>query len=117
MDTHAQSPTRRITLGADRSYDKAAFVGALRDQLVSPHVAQHTTRRASGIDGQTTCHAGYITSQQIRKWAERVLGWLKTVRLLRKDKLRAMQRRGWHFAVVVAAYNLMRIWNLMAVAT
>jgi hypothetical protein len=38
---------RRITLGADKSYDTRDFVAALRGLAVTPHVAQHTTKRAS----------------------------------------------------------------------
>ncbi|WHZ14390.1 MAG: Transposase [Nitrospira sp.] len=113
----AQAPTRRITLGGDKHYDTAAFVDALRKRQVTPHVAQHTTRRASAIDGRTTRHPGYTISQQKRKRVEEVFGWLKTVGLLRKVKLRGVQRVGWLFTFVVAAYNLVRIRNLVAVAS
>ena len=34
----------RITLGADKNYDIAAFVEALREMDVTPHVAQNNTR-------------------------------------------------------------------------
>ncbi|WP_459665610.1 transposase, partial [Novosphingobium sp. 11B] len=33
----------RITLGADKNYDTAAFVEALREMDVTPHVAQNNT--------------------------------------------------------------------------
>lgn len=74
----AQAPSRRITLGGDRNYDTAAFVEALRERQVTPHVAQHTTRRRRAIDGRTTRHPGYAVSQQKRKRVEEVFGWLKT---------------------------------------
>jgi transposase len=112
----AQALTRRITVGGDKNYDTAAFVDALRERHVTPHVAQHTTRRTSAIDGRTTRHPGYAISQQTRKRVEEVFGWLKTVGLLRKVKLRGVQRVGWLFTFAVAAYNLVRIRNLVAVA-
>ena len=48
-----------ITLGADRGYDAAHFVEALRTLNVRPHVAQNTSRRRSAIDKRTTRHPGY----------------------------------------------------------
>ena len=54
--------TQRITLTADNNYDTAAFVDALWARQVTPHVAQHTTRRTSAIDGRTTRHPGYAIS-------------------------------------------------------
>jgi hypothetical protein len=113
----AQFPTRQITLGGDKNYDTAAFVDALRGRRVTPHVAQHTTRPTSAIDGRTTRHPGYAVSQQKRKRVEEVFGWLKTVGLLRKVKLRGVRRVGWLFTFAAAAYTLVRIRNLVAVAT
>src|SRR5206468_4022644 len=42
------------TLGADKSYDTRDLVDGLRGLAVTPHVAQHTTKRSSAIDGRTT---------------------------------------------------------------
>ena len=53
---------RRITLGADKGYDVAAFVDALRERAVTPHIAVdgHPTRtgkrRKTRIDRRTTRH-------------------------------------------------------------
>lgn len=112
----AQAPPGRITLGGDKNYDTAAFVEALRTRQVTPHVAQHTTGRTSAIDGRTTRHPGYAISQQKRKRVEEVFGWLKTVGLLRKVKLRGVQRVSWLFTFAVAAYNLVRMRTLAGVA-
>src|SRR5438045_603741 len=46
-------------------YDSADFVMALRDQAVTPHVAQHTNGRRSAIDESTAGHPGYAISQRI----------------------------------------------------
>jgi len=109
--------TRRITLGGDKNYDTAAFVQDLRALQITPHVAQHTTNRASAIDGRTTRHPGYAVSQQKRKRVEEIFGWLKTVGLLRKVKLRGVRRVGWLFTFAAAVYNLVRLRNLVEAAT
>jgi transposase len=109
----AQAPSRRITLGGDKNYDTHQFVQDLRARQVTPHVAQHTTNRTSAIDGRTTRHPGYAISQQKRKRVEEVFGWMKTVGLLRKVKLRGVPRVGWLFTFAAAVYNLVRIRNLV----
>ena len=63
IEPHADRP-RAITLGADKGYDAADFVEELRTLNVRPHVAQKC--RHSAIDGRTSRHAGYATSQRIR---------------------------------------------------
>jgi transposase len=108
---------QRVTLGGDKNYDTHAFVQDLRAVQVTPHVAQHTTNRASAIDGRTTRHPGYAVSQQKRKRVEEIFGWLKTVGLLRQVKLRGLQRVGWLLTFAAAVYNLVRMRNLVEVAT
>jgi transposase len=58
------------TLGADKAYDARACVATIRECGVTPHVAQNTNGRRSAIDRRTTRHAGYSTSQRIRKRVE-----------------------------------------------
>jgi IS5 family transposase len=108
---------RRATLGADRAYDTRDFVKKMRDLAITPHVAQNTSNRHSGIDGRTTRHEGYALSQRKRKRVEEVFGWLKTVALQRKTRFRGPDRVGWMFTFAAAAYNLVRMRNLMAQAT
>jgi transposase len=102
----------QVTLGADKGYDTHAFVQALRELTVTAHVAQHTSKRSSAIDGRTTRHAGYLVSQQKRKLVEEIFGWLKTVGLLRKTRHRGVRRVDWIFTFTAAVYNLVRIRNL-----
>lgn len=104
---------RRITLGADKGYDTQEFVEALQELKVTPHVAQNNTSRASTIDGRTTRHEGYKVSQRIRKRVEEVFGWMKTVGNYRSPKYRGTDRVGWHFTLVAAAYNLVRMRNIL----
>lgn len=106
----------RITLGADKGYDVRSFVGELRQQGVTPHVAQNTTNRRSAIDIRTTRHPGYAQSQSCRPKIERVPAWLKNVAKLGKVKLRGRPRVDWLFVMGLAVFNLVRIRNL-AVAT
>jgi transposase len=106
----------RITLGADKNYDTAAFVAALREMDVTPHVAQNKTNRRSAIDGRTTRHPGYGLSQKIRKRIEEVFGWAKTCGNMRKTRHRGQDRVGWTFTLTAAAYNLIRLPKLLACA-
>jgi transposase len=104
------------TVGADKGYDTAGFVAALRDDRLTPHVAQNTTRRHSAIDGRTTRHPGYAVSQQRRKRVEEIFGWAKTVGLCRQMRHRGLRRVHWMFTFALAVYNLIRIRNLTWVA-
>ena len=111
---HADRP-RAVTLGADKGYDAADFVEELRTLNVRPHVAQK--RRHSAIDGRTTRHAGYATSQRIRKRIEEAFGWIKTIAGLRKTRFVGRGRTGWAFTFAAAAYNLVRLPKLLAEAS
>ena len=106
----------RITLGADKNYDTAAFVAELRRIKVTPHVAQNNTNRRSAIDGRTTRHPGYTASLRIRKRIEEIFGWAKTNGGLRKTRHRGQDRVGWTFTLTAAAYNLVRLPKLLATA-
>ncbi len=44
---------------------------------------------------------------------EEIFGWLKTVGLMRKSRHKGVNRVGWMFTFTVAAYNLVRIRNLV----
>jgi transposase len=106
---------RRATMGGDKAYDTRDFVSGSRAAKVTPHVAQNNTRRKSAIDRRTTRHIGYEISQRKRKRIEEIFGWLKTVGLLRKLQHRGLSKVRWMFKFTVAAYNLVRIRNLVAV--
>jgi transposase len=110
----ADLPGARVTLGGDKGYDCRDFVDELRRMQVTPHVAQHTRNRRSAIDARTTRHAGYAISQRTRKRVEEIFGWMKTVGLLRKLRHRGGPKVGWIFRFTAAAYNLVRMRNLVA---
>jgi IS5 family transposase len=103
----------RVTLAADKGYDTREFVATLRGFAVTPHVAQNQSGRASAIDRRTTRHPGYAVSQRARKRVEEIFGWMKTVGLMRKTRHKGLSRVGWTFTLTAAAYNLVRIRNLL----
>jgi hypothetical protein len=107
-------PGKRVTLGGDKNYDTREFVGELRGMNITPHVAQNTTNRRSAVDERTTRHAGYEVSQRKRKRVEQSFGWMKMVGMLKKVKLRGIDKVGWLFTFTGAAYNLCRLRNLLA---
>ena len=106
---------RRVTVGADKAYDTRDFVVECRNMTVTPHVAQNVKRSGgSAIDERTTRHDGYIVSQRKRKRVEECFGWLKTIALMRKVRHRGIAKVGWIFTFAAAAYNLVRMRNLLA---
>ena len=99
----------RVTLGADKGYDTQDFVTMCRHMNVTPHVAR---RKTSKLDGRTTRHAGYQTSQRIRKRVEEIFGWVKTVGGGRKLRYRGVERNRLWWELTAAAYNLLRMAKL-----
>src|SRR5229473_3205643 len=100
---------RRLTLGADKGYDRKELVQEMREHRVTPHFARKQT---SIIDQRTTQHPGYALSQRKRKRVEEIFGWVKTVGGLRKTRHRGVARVDWMFSLALAAYNLVRMRNL-----
>ena len=104
----------RVTVGGDKGFDTADFVRECRNIWVTPHVAQNLGRRGgSAIDSRTTRQEGYVISQKKRKRIEECFGWLKTIALMRKVRHRGTLKVDWIFTFACAAYNLVRMRNLM----
>ena len=106
------------TLGADKGYDTAGFVKAMRQAKVTPHVA--AKKVGSAIDGRTTRHAGYAVSLKKRKLVEEIFGWAKTVGGLRKTRFIGLAKVTAQTVLTFACYNLTRMatlfgWRLSAV--
>lgn len=123
VDSLPERGGRRITLGADKAYDVAAFVTDLRRRSVTPHIAVdgHLTktgkRRKTLIDRRTLRHAGYAISQRCRKRIEEVFGWIKSAAGLTQVKLRGRAKVETAFTLALAAYNLIRLPRLLAEAS
>jgi transposase len=109
----------QVTLGADKGYDVQGFIAELRRLRVTPHIAADRrvsktgVVRHSAVDGRTTRHPGYATSQRKRKRIEEVFGWVKSAAGFRQTKHRGRDRVGWCFALATAAYNLIRLPRLL----
>jgi IS5 family transposase len=100
-----------------QGYDTRDLVAKLRARDITPHVAQNTAGRRSAIDGRTTRHVGYATSQRIRMKVEEIFGWLKTVGGLRKTRYRGLEKVDFVGYLVGAAYNLVRLARMVATPT
>lgn len=117
IEAHDPGSERRITVGADKGYDTAAFVADLRAMCVTPHVAQINKGRASAIDARTTRHSGYAISQKTRKLVEEPFGWRKTIGGLARPMWRGTQRMGFVFTFTMAAYDLICLPKIFAKAS
>ncbi len=104
----------RITLGADKGYDAEDFVNELRSMRVVPHVAAKA--KGSAVDGRTTRHPGYAASLRVRKRIEEAFGWAKAAAGFSRTRHRGLARVGWQFTLAMAAYNLVRLPKLLALA-
>jgi transposase len=114
LDQAADRGFRPRTVAADKLYDVREFVADLRLRGLTPHVAQNTSRRRSAVDGRTTRHPGYAASQLVRRRIEEIWGWMKTVGAFRRTRYRGVARTALAAYLVGAAYNLVRIANLLA---
>ena len=98
----ADDDGEELALGADKAYDVEAFVQALKDRSVTPHIAVdgHLSKtgkpRKTAIDNRTLRHAGYAISQRCRKRIEEVFGWIKAQAGLAKVKFRGRGSGGCH---------------------
>lgn len=117
LDRHHRG-RRRITLGADKAYDVAAFIGELRQRKVTPHIAVNGALSKLGrvrrtvLDGRTLRHRGYGKSQRHRKRIEEVFGWIKAQAGFAKTKVRGLRKVDNAFTMMAAAYNLRRLASL-----
>ena len=78
------SGSRPLSVGADKGYDTRDFVAECRELNITPHVARK--KRWSAIDGRTTRHEAYRSSQKVRKRVESIFGWMKTVGGFRRSR-------------------------------
>lgn len=117
LEQTTRRPGRRITVGADKGYDTHGCVHQLRAFGATPHVSQnHARRGGSAIDDRTTRHVGYQQSLHARPRIEPAFGWIKTIGLLRKVKLRGLAKVDALFLFASAAFNLLRLPKLLTPA-
>jgi IS5 family transposase len=102
------------TLAGDKGYDTREFVAECRKLGVTPHVAQNINRDGgSAIDVRTTRHAGYLSSQRIRKRIEESFGGSKDGRPLRKMRLRGFGNAGFMALLTIGCHSLLRVVKLL----
>jgi transposase len=96
-----------VTLGADAGYTTGPFVKECIAAQIEPHVADRDHFMAS-----RKYPGGYPISQTVRKRIEQIFGWAKTCGGVRKLKTIGLPKAQFHFTLVAAAYNLLRITKL-----
>ncbi len=117
---------RPSTLGADKGYDAGPFLVELERRWVEPHVAI----KAGKIDPlgdrsdegtwarwfvrSEQRRAAFRKSQRRRKLVEEFFGWAKTVAGMRRARHVGREKIRQCFELAAAAYNLVRMKNLLA---
>jgi transposase len=106
---------KRITLGADASYQEEEFIQALRERKVAPHIHEYVKGNLDKncLTKRERNDKRRAISQKKRKLVERSFGWSKSNRLLRQVKLRGLQRVDWFHRLTMVAYNLTRMCRLI----
>ena len=107
-----REPDRPITVGADRGYDAAEFIQSLQDMSMVPHVAAKT--RGSAVPEAIKETEDYAVSLRRRKMIEEAFGWVKEIGTLGRVMLRGLDRLRGEVLLNFAAYNLIRLGNLLA---
>ncbi|MGC2192361.1 MAG: IS5 family transposase [Candidatus Dormiibacterota bacterium] len=108
---------RGCTLGADKGYDTRDFVDRCREMGVAPHIAMRESWWANGHLARLQGTRGYQASQRKRKRVEEIFGWAKTVGGGRKLRYLGVERNRLWAELTAAAFNLVRMSNLVAVST
>jgi hypothetical protein len=119
LDKMARIPTaagpKPITLGADKLYQEEKFIEGLRQRKIAPHVAEYekaSLHWPNFLNQAERNDAGFAISQKKRKLVERVFGWGKLDSIMRKFKLRGVERIDWLFRLLATANNLVRMVKL-----
>jgi len=105
-----------ITLGADKYYQEAWFITALRQRKVIPHVAEYEPGKntwKNSLTDEERQHPGFTISQAKRKLVEKIFGWGKLDSILRQVKLRGEKKIDWFFRLLATAANLVRMVKLI----
>ena len=110
------------TLGADAGYDDGDFLDALEMSDITPHVAIREGRIVAEDDaGQARRRArrrmatmAYAISQRLRKRAEEIFGWCKTIGGLMRARFVGRWKIQMQCEITGAAYNLLRMSRLLA---
>ena len=116
MKAGAEPPAgKRWTLGADKLYQEQKFIEGLRQRKIAPHVAEYEAcaNWPNWLTAAERSDPGFAISQKKRKLVEMVFGWGKLHSIMRKLKLRGLNRVDWLFRFLATANNLMRMVKLI----
>ena len=123
LDELARIPTaagpKPITLGADKLYQEETFIAGLRQRKVAPHVAEYeepAIHWPNFLSATERNDPGFAISQKKRKLVEMVFGWGKLDSIMRKFKLRGVEKVDWLFRLLATANNLLRMVKLRKLA-
>ena len=117
---------RPSTLGADKGYDAGPFLVELERRRIEPHVATKGGKidpLSDRADEGTWARwfvkseqrrAAFKKSQRRRKLVEEFFGWAKTVAGMRRARHVGREKIRQCFEMAAAAYNLVRMKNLLA---
>lgn len=108
------------SLGADAAYDDGAFLCDLENQDIKPMIPiRNGPIRDDGPKGDARRRGkrrmgtqGYALSQRIRKRAEEIFGWAKTIGGVRRTRFVGRWKTELYLRIVGAAYNLLRMSKL-----
>src|SRR5271170_3414450 len=108
---------KKITLGADTSYQEEQFIQALRERKIAPHISQYVRGNLDKncLTTRERNDKRRAISQHKRRLIEKSFGWSKSDRALRQVKLRGLNRVDWFHRLTMAAYNLTRMSRLIPV--
>jgi IS5 family transposase len=110
---------KRVTLGADASYQEKEFIQALRERKVAPHVSEYAKGNLDKncLTNKERNDKRRAISHKKRKLIERSFGWGKSNRPLCQVKLRGLKRVDWFYRLTMAAYNITRMCRLIPFQT
>lgn len=111
------------TVGFDAGYDDGKFLRSLEEQKIVPHVPLRNERisstdkfaQARRRAKQCKNTVGYQISQRIRKRAEEIIGWMKTLGGLARARFVGRWKIEQQILITASAYNLLRIARLEVV--
>ncbi|MGE4339614.1 MAG: transposase [Pigmentiphaga sp.] len=92
------------SIGADKGYDTQEFVDFLKSRGLKAHVARKDAGTA--VDGRTARGKKYATSLRRRKMVEEAFS-------LRETRHKGLEKLSGQALLTFAAYNLVRLVNLM----
>jgi transposase len=121
------------TVGGDKGYDQGPFLIDLEGRKITPHVAtkegpiggepgtRYRRDNAESIAARKRMRRregglGYAISQRCRKKIEECFGWVKTIGGLARTRLIGHRKTGQQAHIAAAAFNLIRMRSLAALA-